>query len=651
MWSTMRDDTDATAAQTVQANPESRPVVCVLIPVWGYKYIELFCEVGLPALLAPGNLPFLSQETDCVVTFLTTKSGVRHYENNPAFRKLQKICKTSFVYIDDLVGFRNYGVTLTLAYARGIKSLGDRQRGAYFIFLNADFVLSGNSFSTVLRYMRRGFNVVLAPSLRCNEEEVFGLLARKVDPDRCVLDLPPRPLVQIALEHLHPTVVASIINRNVYHHSAANQFFWQIDDQTLIGRFFLLFMLCIRVEDPLIQPSGFCDYTFVPDLCPSGNFAVIKDSDEAFLLELQARLGEIQDLGPGSLKPTQYSKRLSRWTTREHRAYAAETIVFHAGDLTSEASESRQQADAFMTELTSSLKKEPVSHRDHPFWISALRTVSRDVGVLPENIKIPKRRRFSLSSYDFVVLYDAVIGRPPFVGPLHPQWLDYRALRQALRRVAASARNGLYLRGNDNPVDRLAARLQFIRHVATFGEAIDGQMLPQEDAAPFDFCLLCCSDCSVDMAWSVLARIAPRLAPDADVIIYSTGREGALLPNFIAALPQPLSVEHIKKITYVRGAYRIHLGLVMSHIARQLFRRGLLNIPWDIVRVGYACAVTGMINLAAVLHPRQTGEFCTSIIVELSGGWTDRSWKTLASQTVREQNSSSQRASSSNKQP
>jgi hypothetical protein len=646
----MRDDTDATAAQAGQTNPESRPVVCVLIPVWGHKYIELFCQVGLPALLAPGNLPLLLQETDCVVTFLTTKSSVRHYESNPSFRKLQKICKTSFVYIDDLIGLKNYGATLTLAYARGIKSLGDRQRGTYFIFLNADFVLSGNSFATVLRYMRRGFSAVLAPSLRCNEEEVFDLLARKVDPNRRMLDLPPRPLVQIALEHLHPTVAASIINHGVYHHSAANQFFWRIDDQTLIGRFFLLFMLCIRVEEPLIQPSGFCDYTFVPDLCPSGNFIVIKDSDEAFILELQARLGEIHDLGPGSLKPSQYSKRLSRWTTREHRAYAAETIVFHASDFTSEASKTRQQSDTFMTELTSSLENEPVSHRDHPYWVSALRGIRRNVDILPEDIKIPKRRRFGLSTDDFVALYDAVIGRPPFVGPLHPQWLDYRAIRQALRRVANSVRNGLYIHEDDNPVDRLAAQLPFIRHVATLGEVIDGKTLPQDDAAPFDFCLLCCTNRSVDIAWSALARIATRLVPNADVMIHFHGWDGTLLPTFIAAFPQRIPVEHIKKVTYVIGERRVHIGLAVSQVARQLFRRGLLNVPWDLVRVGYACAATGMINLAAVLRPRQTGEFCTSIIVELNGGWTDRSWKILASRAVRRPNLSPQGALSSNEQ-
>src|SRR6185437_15258908 len=121
----MREEMDEIATLP---DPNSRPIVRILIPVWGAKYIELFCQVGLPALLATGNLPFLLRATDCAVTFLTTRSSIQHYEANPAFRKLQQTCPTSFIHIDDITNLNSYGVTLTLAYARGIKAMGERQR-------------------------------------------------------------------------------------------------------------------------------------------------------------------------------------------------------------------------------------------------------------------------------------------------------------------------------------------------------------------------------------------------------------------------------------------------------------------------------------------------------------------------------------------
>jgi len=47
--------------------------------------------------------------------------------------------------IDDLIAPAVYGVTLTLAYMRGVADSGDRMVDTHFVFLNSDFVLADGS--------------------------------------------------------------------------------------------------------------------------------------------------------------------------------------------------------------------------------------------------------------------------------------------------------------------------------------------------------------------------------------------------------------------------------------------------------------------------------------------------------------------------
>src|SRR5882672_9899652 len=43
----------------------------VLLPVWGYDFVQQFLKVSLPTLLAPGNLPGLARLLPTEFIFLT----------------------------------------------------------------------------------------------------------------------------------------------------------------------------------------------------------------------------------------------------------------------------------------------------------------------------------------------------------------------------------------------------------------------------------------------------------------------------------------------------------------------------------------------------------------------------------------------------
>ena len=122
----------------------------LLTAVWGERYVREFAQVSLPSYLSAGNIPELADNVDLEVVILTTGSSVHAFRNEPAFLRLQSLCHSRFLLIDDLITTGNYGVILTLAYARGIIDAGADQLNTWFIFMNSDFVLADGGMKNLI---------------------------------------------------------------------------------------------------------------------------------------------------------------------------------------------------------------------------------------------------------------------------------------------------------------------------------------------------------------------------------------------------------------------------------------------------------------------------------------------------------------------
>ena len=95
----------------------------------------------------------------------------------------------------------------------------------------------------------------------------------------------------------------------------------------MLGRFYLMHMLCVRPEVTNFIIGSSCDYSFIPEMCPSGNVEAITDSDEYLVVELQPRRHEVGFLRPGPLQPRQLASSLSEWTTADCTATMRKSIV------------------------------------------------------------------------------------------------------------------------------------------------------------------------------------------------------------------------------------------------------------------------------------------------------------------------------------
>jgi len=400
-----------------------------LTAVWGASYVDRFCALSLPSFLASGNLPHLAVNSEFEVVICTCQSDITYFEKNSAFQVLKQLCDTRFVYIDDLMGSHVYGVTLTTAYGRAIIEMGEDMLSTHFLFMNSDFVLANGSLRGLFQHIDAGRSIVLGPSFRSVSEELEPILEDLVNKDSNVLDIAPRELTKLAMRYPHQTKVAKFQNQQLFHSQTPNQFFWKVNSQTLLGRYYLIFMLALKPERIVSSLNSYCDYGFIPELCPSGDEVCMSDSDDFFMLELQDRTSETSLLKLGRQSMGEIAKSLSRWTTKEHRRAAQYDIIFHSGELPSALINARQKAALFISRLNAGMGR-AMSHRFHRHW------------------------QFGLEAWVDQRRANGVTTTPKEIEPLPTTWLLYAYRLRAKLRGLLKDMLGPHLRGRYKKLGR-----------------------------------------------------------------------------------------------------------------------------------------------------------------------------------------------------
>jgi hypothetical protein len=320
--------------------------------------------------MSENNIPYLSQNSNFGIVILTTEESVNFIEEQPIIEKIKKICSIQYIFIEDLIFGKYYGVTLTLAYARGIKSFGSEQINTYFIFMNSDFILSDGSLRALFARFEKGQNCVIASTLRSQSEPMMRKLQKFLSEDKLELSITSRYLVGLAFEHLHPTLIAKTVTQSFVTCWTHNHIYWQVDKNTLLCRSHLNFMLAIKPEVPLGAVNSFCDYGFVPELVPSGAIHMVEDSDEILMLELQATDAEKEFIRLGVKTPAEMAKELAAWTTKEHRYYATVNVVFHSQDLPKLIDNFYDKSEQFMRDLHLNMPPS-IDPMHHDYWTGA----------------------------------------------------------------------------------------------------------------------------------------------------------------------------------------------------------------------------------------------------------------------------------------
>src|SRR5215468_9173588 len=93
--------------------PFGRPTR-IITYAWGEKYVGELLSLTLPALLAPGNLPYVVSVVPCELVILTEEAFFPRVLNDPTVRKIRDLCTVRLVELDDLIPAPDkYGMALT----------------------------------------------------------------------------------------------------------------------------------------------------------------------------------------------------------------------------------------------------------------------------------------------------------------------------------------------------------------------------------------------------------------------------------------------------------------------------------------------------------------------------------------------------------
>lgn len=423
---------EAGRVRTLQQRSPPKAVK-VLLPVWGFRFVRDFVELSLPTWLAPGNIPALAAALPTEFVLLTSADDEPYIREHAAIKRLSAICKVDIRPIDHLITDGNYSTTITLAYTEAVRAVGDAMVDTCFFFLVSDYIMADGSLGNALKRMQSGISAVVAGNFQVTLEDALPWLEEKRLFAKGYLAITPRELMQWGLNYLHPQVVANTVNIPFGHNSHTNRIFWRLDGNTMIGRFYLMHMLCIRPETAHFVIGSSCDYSFVPEMCPSGNVEAITDSDQYLVIEMHPRDHEASFLRPGPLKPRDLASSLNEWTNEMHRGNARHSLVFHADEIPPDIGRGIKQADAYVSQVARRLTRKARPVRGHPYWRGAMAAFYEATGrklnkedwyyALGFTGKESRLTQWLVWHAKYVLM-----GRPPQVLPWHPNWPDYRTV-------------------------------------------------------------------------------------------------------------------------------------------------------------------------------------------------------------------------------
>jgi hypothetical protein len=147
-------------------------------------------------------------------------------------------------------------------------------------------------------------------------------------------------------------------------------------------------MLCLKPERIIERIDSYCDYGFIPEMCPSGNTAVMADSDEFSCLSYNSANRKWGCCISGGHRMVEIAHSLDEWTTANIASMQTTTSYFTRRDIPDELTRVRHDAGAFIRRIERMFGP-PVPHTNHPYWLGGVETW-RDRGAYKD---FPRRPR------------------------------------------------------------------------------------------------------------------------------------------------------------------------------------------------------------------------------------------------------------------
>jgi tetratricopeptide (TPR) repeat protein len=343
----------------LEATPAREPRRFFFVtPVWGPNHLALFLEIGLPSLLAPGNLPGLTQPSACRFLIYTVERDEASLTGSDAFARLSALMPVEVHRIPEPLSQPHRVMSDCHIAALHLADAED----AATVFIPPDCVWANGSMARMEQLAKAGKSLVHISGIRLDRDAVVPLLRKYLSKDRCILEIGSRPLVSLGLTHLH-TIAFTHFWREYDGGLMPANLYWTVEDEGLALRCFHLHPLMVKPQKKFVRCSGTIDDDLGPYACPdeSGDY-VVTDSDEIHTFELS---------GPERIVLGEFVKgdtdSTAGWmevgTNTRHHHLVTHPIRIHAGSMTSAKwQEIEREGDALIARLLQ-------LYRSSPFWL------------------------------------------------------------------------------------------------------------------------------------------------------------------------------------------------------------------------------------------------------------------------------------------
>jgi len=587
----------------------------VIVPVWGAAYVQQFLQFGLPTMLSPGNLPAIARQLTCRLVVLSSSDDYRSITRSPVVSRAETLGVAVEVRtIDHLITSGNHSTTITLASTEAILSSAEAMLDTCFFLGVSDYIYADGSLCSVLRRMTSGRSAVLVGNFQVIREKALPSLRQFLEHSGQAPAFQPRELMAWALVYLHPATVANTVNIPYNHNAHTNRLFWKVDGSTLLGRFFLRHPICIRPETREFQIGSSLDYSFVPEMCPSGNVTSITDSDEYLVIEVQPGGHETDLLRYGSLRPKVLAKSLEGWTTRDHRLNVSDVHVYHSRDVPDSFDEVKEQSDAFVGAVLRRLRRAPLPERGHPYWKGAIAAFSetRPSGFESRSLEnvYGMEQMSGLARLWWRRQY-LLFGRPPKVRAWDPNYPDFATALEEVNDALKAPGSRVLLVADQPTTFTVAlsdgtsrvekARAQsFLRNPPLSAESLGGL---------FDACLIEVGEHELASARRIISRASRCLLPGGHVILLTrlTHDTAPLLANLELT---GLAVSRVRLVPRTLAKQQLaRASRVLHHL---LYGQPWFGLPLAVVLGPPVVALSALVNLSAKRASHRPGRAAQS---------------------------------------
>lgn len=621
-----------------------RPKARLVTTAWGEAYVSKLLEFTIPALLAPGNFPAMARDFDLELAVAAESRDFERLRDSEIMGRLSRYATPVFRPIDDLVDHpAGYGQALTRALHRGFDDLGERMVGAHLMFLNADFIVADGGYANLAKRVLAGESLIFAPSYCTVSEAVEPVLRAARDPETGALRMPPRAMARAILDFRHMTVRAKTVNRRFMHMHVTDQFYWEADRDTLLGRQLPISLVYMRPQRAYLEPICFWDYAVISGACPTAPRSVMGDSDEFLMLELRKEKTFEELMRLGRQTPEEIAKGLA-YMTPDQLEMGHYDLTLHAGELPASTDRARAELRAFVDSVYARVPP-PASATNHKFWVDQIEN-ARGAKAAQERARADRNYRIELieaaqaggwpdSRAAETVdegprapggrtrargiagrIFGATFGFVPRVTRLHPDWAEMRhavvAFDAALARLHVP--NILYVR-TPGP----GMRLSTLVHAAP-GTFTSVRPLPllrhglPPEAGNFDIVLMEVNWMEMNELPRMLGRLAPRLRPGARLIFHH-GCEFFMTDAAVAGIAPLLPTGYDCEIRFSgsRETYDLRRELYATH-ARNAARP--LSALRNLAAFAAAAPRAWRANVRqAKRQPWKLGDMCLSMTV------------------------------------